>query len=114
MRADFELVHRLFVDVRGAIHREASDIRRQRDWASNASAGALGGVNDLIGRLVYHAVVETFELNADFGAGHRELGQEERLGAGRSASGRLDDLLEDRGRDLLEIAGLHGIRSTSL
>ena len=72
MRADLELVHGLLVDVRGTVDREALDRGRERNGAGDAGAGALGGIDDLISGLVDHAVVETFELDADFGAGHRE------------------------------------------
>src|SRR6185503_21095459 len=64
VRADFKLVHRLFVDVRGTIHRELLDQSRQRNRAGHAGAGALGRFDDVDGRLIEHAMIECFQANA--------------------------------------------------
>ena len=44
--ADFKLVHRFLVDVRGAVHREFFDQRRQRNRPGHPRAGALRGLDD--------------------------------------------------------------------
>src|SRR6185503_7905110 len=47
VRADLELLARLLVDVRRAVHREAFDARGKRHRARNASARALHCIYDL-------------------------------------------------------------------
>src|ERR1700733_13551062 len=48
--AYFELLARLLVDMRRTVHRELLDPRRQRNRPAHASAGALGGRDDLLRR----------------------------------------------------------------
>src|ERR1700677_4407137 len=57
VRADFELLARLLVDVRRAVHRELLDPRRQRNRPADPSAGALGGRDDFLRRGVEHTMV---------------------------------------------------------
>src|SRR5438876_1030661 len=65
MGADLELLARFLVDMGRAQHRELLDLGRQRDRATHPRAGALGGVDDLAGRLVEHAVVVGPQPNPD-------------------------------------------------
>src|SRR5688572_30383742 len=58
VRAHLELLPRLLVDVRAAVHGELLDARRQRNGASDQRASAAGGIRDLAGGLVEHAVIE--------------------------------------------------------
>src|ERR1700722_18327381 len=64
MRAYFKLLARLLVDMRRAQHGEFLDPCRQRDRAAHPRAGAPGGVDDLAGRLVEHAMIVRPEANA--------------------------------------------------
>src|SRR5580704_4835741 len=64
MRADLELLARLLVEVRRAQHGEFLDPRRQRDGTAHARPGAAGGLHDLAGRLVEHAMIVRPEANA--------------------------------------------------
>src|SRR5579871_113357 len=64
VRADFELLARLLVDVRRAVDGELLDERRQRDRPAHRRAGALGRIDDLARRMVQHPVVEGFEPDA--------------------------------------------------
>ncbi len=70
VRAGLELLHRLLVDVRGAVDREFLDASRQRNGAGNAGSGTLGGFDDVLGRLVNDPIVETLELDANSLAFH--------------------------------------------
>src|SRR3989344_8687617 len=63
--AHLELLARLLVDMRAAVHGELLDARRQRNGATNESAGAAGGVGDVAGRLVEDAVIKCLEANTD-------------------------------------------------
>src|SRR6185312_6782925 len=65
MRADFELLARLLVDVRRAQHGELLDPRRQRDWPTHARAGPLRGVDDLACRLIEDAMIVGPKADAD-------------------------------------------------
>src|SRR3954466_2049642 len=65
VRADFELLARLLVDVRRAVDGEFFDARRQRDRPAHGGAGSLGRVHDLAGGMVQHAVVKRLEADAD-------------------------------------------------
>src|SRR6478609_2202104 len=65
VRADFELLARLLVDVRRAVDGEFFDACRQRDRATHSGAGPLGRVHDLAGGMVQHAVIEGFEPDAN-------------------------------------------------
>src|SRR5215469_16619866 len=68
--AELILVPRVLVGVRGDQHREALHLHRQRDGAADLGAGALGGLDDLLRRLVDETVVEGLEADADGLAGH--------------------------------------------
>src|SRR5579863_1135960 len=65
MRANFELLARLLVDVRRAQHRETLDPRRQRNGTAHPRAGPLRGAHDLAGRLIEHAVIVSAQADAD-------------------------------------------------
>src|SRR3989337_1985721 len=65
VRAQFEMLHRLLVDMRGADHGEDAAAGRQRHGAADAGSGALDGVHDLLGRLVQDLMVEGLELDPD-------------------------------------------------
>src|ERR1041384_2247527 len=65
VRADFELLARLLVDVRRTVDGELIDARRQRDRPAHGGARSLGRVHDLAGGMVQHAVIEGFEPDAD-------------------------------------------------
>jgi len=65
VRADFKLIHRFFVDMRGAIHRELLDQSRQRNRSGYARARALGSLDDVDGGLIKHAMIERLQSNPD-------------------------------------------------
>src|SRR5829696_8535168 len=72
--ANLELLARLLVDVRRAVHGELLDTRRQRNGTANERARAPGGVGDVTGRLVEHPMIERLQANADilrFHSNHR-------------------------------------------
>ena len=60
VRANLELIHRLFVNVDGTIHGELLDLRRKRDGPSNASAGALSCLDNVRCGLVDNAIIKAF------------------------------------------------------
>jgi hypothetical protein len=62
--ANFELLARLLVDVRRAVHSELLDLRRQRDRPANLRPGTLCRIDDLLGGDVYKTVVKGFESNS--------------------------------------------------
>src|SRR5262252_4493435 len=70
VRAHLELLAALLVDVRRAVHRELLDLGRQRNRATDLSAGALGRVDDLAGRRIEDAVIERLEPDPDILAVH--------------------------------------------
>src|SRR5437763_3998549 len=63
--ADLELLARLLVDVRGAVHGEAFDVGRQRNGSGDASARPAYGFHDLAYRLIEQPVVVRFQTDAD-------------------------------------------------
>src|ERR1700712_2688477 len=63
--ANLELLARLLVDVRAAVHGELLDARRQRNGTTDHRAGTARGVGDVAGRLIEHAMVERLQANAD-------------------------------------------------
>src|SRR3569623_1418799 len=65
VRADFELLARLLVDVRRAVDGDFLDARRQRDGPAHGRAGPLGRIDDLARGMVQHAVVKRLEADAD-------------------------------------------------
>ena len=103
--ADLELVHRLFVNVRGAVDRELLDTGRKRDGSGYLRTCALGGLHNFKSGDVKKAEIEAFQSDADA------------LSSGHSRSW-LVFLVKNRGqylgRDLFEVRWLHGVGSTSL
>src|ERR1700690_2761332 len=65
VRADFELLARLLVDVRRAVDGETLDERGQGDGSPDGGAGTLGRVDDLAGGMIQHAMVKGLEPDAD-------------------------------------------------
>src|SRR6201999_889045 len=65
VRADFELLARLLVDVRRTVDGEFLDARRERNRPPDGRACPLGGVDDLARGMVQHAVVKRLEADAD-------------------------------------------------
>ena len=63
--ADLELLARLLVDVRRAVHRELLDARRQRNGAANESTGAARRIGDVASRLIEHSMIESLQTNPD-------------------------------------------------
>src|SRR5436309_12327318 len=63
--ADLELLARLLVDVRRAVHSEAFDVGRQRNGSGDASARPAYGFHDLAYRLIEQPVVVRFQTDAD-------------------------------------------------
>ena len=64
VRADLKLIHRLLVDVRGAIDGELLDPGRQRNRPGYLRAGALGRLDDLGGRSIQNAIIKSLEADA--------------------------------------------------
>src|SRR5690606_186965 len=62
---DLELLASLLVDVRRAVDGELVDAGRQRDGTANLGTRTLGGVDDLAGRRIEHAMVKRLEADAD-------------------------------------------------
>src|SRR6188768_1129303 len=90
--AHLELLARLLVDVRAAVHGELLDARRQRNGAPDERAGAACGIRDLAGRLVEHAVIEGLQANADILSVHVLLP----MSKSQSRSVRTDQKTRDR------------------
>src|ERR1700693_6087832 len=61
MRAHFELLAALLVDVRRAVDGELLDLGRQRDRPAHLRAGALRRIDDLARRRIEDAVIERLE-----------------------------------------------------
>jgi hypothetical protein len=59
--AHLELLAALLVDMRRAVHGEFLDPGRKRYRSPHFRAGALGRVDDLLGRRIEDAMVEGFE-----------------------------------------------------
>lgn len=64
--SQFEVLHRLLVDVRSSNNAEASDVGWKWNRSLHARAGALGGVNDLFCGLLDDAVVKCSKSNSYF------------------------------------------------
>jgi hypothetical protein len=107
MGPGLELLHRLFVDVRGTIDREFLDARGHRDRPGYTSAGALSGFYDFGSGLIDYPIVIAPKFDANALAFHGDK-KNEGLGASGSLCGRLDDLGEERVRNLLEMGGRDG------
>src|SRR5262249_18013069 len=65
VRADLELLTRLLVDVRRAIHGEAFDVRRRRNGPGDAATRLTHGLDDLLHRLIEQAMVVVLEPYPD-------------------------------------------------
>src|SRR5437867_9724588 len=63
--ADLELLARLLVDVRRAVHGEALDVGGERDRAGDPPARPAHGLDDLAHRLVEQPVIVRFQADAD-------------------------------------------------
>src|SRR5437762_648584 len=63
--AELELLTRLLVDVRRAVHGEALDVRRQRNRAGHSATGPAHGVDDLTHRLIQQPVIVSTQAYAD-------------------------------------------------
>src|SRR5436305_9247607 len=68
--ADFELLPRLLVDVRRAVHRVARDVRRQRDEPHDPRSRPPRRVHDLMRGRVQDAVVERLQADPDLLVDH--------------------------------------------
>jgi hypothetical protein len=64
VRAHFELIHGLFVDVRRTVHRETLDTRGQRDRAHHLCTRSAGRVDDSTDGLIQHTVIVCLEADA--------------------------------------------------
>src|SRR5687768_1925593 len=113
VRPGLELLHRLFVDVWRTVDREFFDARRQRNWAGDASAGALGGLDNILRRLIDDTIVEALKFDANslaFHGGKRTGG----LRARRRLGGGLDDFREERIRHLFKVRRRNAGAGTAL
>src|SRR5262249_42327243 len=63
--ADLELLARLLVDVRRAVHREALDVSGERNRAGDPPARPAHGLDDLADRLVEQPVIVRLQTDAD-------------------------------------------------
>src|ERR1700681_2409217 len=75
MRAHFELLAALLVDVRRSVDRELLDLGRQRDRSAYLRAGALRRIDDLARRRIEDAVIERLEPDSYVLTVHRCLRQ---------------------------------------
>src|SRR5262249_54899049 len=64
VRANLELLARFLVDVWGAVHREALDMRRQRNGPRDPPTRAANRLHDLTNRLVEEPVIVCLQANA--------------------------------------------------
>jgi hypothetical protein len=51
--------------MRRALHAKAIDLGRQRHRTAHERTGALGGIDDALGRLVENSVIVRFETNTN-------------------------------------------------
>src|SRR3954452_5662430 len=65
VRADLELLTRLLVDVRRAVHRKFLDAGRQGNGTPTLRPGPLRRRDDLAGRCIENPMIERLEANAD-------------------------------------------------
>ena len=61
MRANFELLARLLIDVRRAHHREPLQPRRQGNWSAHFGAGPPSRTYDLAGGLIKNSMIKRLE-----------------------------------------------------
>src|SRR5258708_3946396 len=113
MRAALELLHRLLVDVRGAIHRKLLDAGGQRNWAGDTGARALGGLDDLQGGLIDDAIVVALKFDADALTFHDSI-KNEGLSTGGSLRRGLDDFGKHGCRHLFEMGRSDRCTGTAL
>src|SRR5262245_25665569 len=73
VRADLELLARLLVGVRRPQHAVLVDLGGQRDRSGDLGARALGGLDDLAGRLVEQLVIVGLEPDANAWGRHDDL-----------------------------------------
>ena len=69
--AHLELVHALFIDVRGTVDGETLDLGRERDRPGDDGTGARRGLGDLGRGTVEQTVIKRLEADADAGFGHK-------------------------------------------
>jgi hypothetical protein len=65
MGADLILIAGIFVHMRRSQHVKALDASGHRNRTTNLCASALGGLNDLLGRLINQTMIKRFQANAD-------------------------------------------------
>src|SRR5262245_59432720 len=65
VRAELELLTRLLVHVRRAEHGPLVLCRRERNRAGQPGTGALGGIDDLAGRLIENARVVRLQTDSN-------------------------------------------------
>src|SRR5579884_3038230 len=70
VRAHLEMLSRLLVDVRRAVHAEPVDLRGERDRTAHERARALRRIDDALGRLIEHAVIVRLEADANLLLSH--------------------------------------------
>ena len=63
---DFELFHRLLVDVNRTVDAELLDAGRQRDRPGDAGSGTLCGLHDFLCGTIDRAVIESAQADANF------------------------------------------------
>ena len=102
VRAGLELLHRFLVHVGRAIDGEFLDARGQRDGAGDTGAGAFGGLDDILGGLIDHSIVEALEFDANALAFHG-VKKNGGLAAGRALGVGFDNLGEERVWHLFEV-----------
>src|SRR5271170_1158976 len=83
MRAHFELLAALLVDMRRAVDGELLDLGRQRDRPTHLRAGALRRIDDLARRRIENAMIERLEPDANVLAVHCRLLQSKGRGEPR-------------------------------
>ena len=70
VRANLELIARVFVNVRRALYCELFDLGWQWNRSNDGGASTLRRLNDLFCRLIEHAMIVTFELNTNLLSSH--------------------------------------------
>src|SRR5882724_1317856 len=67
---DLELLARLLVDVRRAVHRVARDVRGERDGSHDSRSRPPRRVHDLVGGRVQDAIIERLQADPDLLVDH--------------------------------------------
>ena len=65
VRADFKLVTGILIAVRGGQNRKTLHFDGERHGTLDGRAGAFRGIDDLAGRLVDQAVIESLQADSD-------------------------------------------------